>query len=124
MQWTFRDDVPIYLQLIDQMRLKIISGDYPPGYRLPGVRELAAEAGINPNTVQRAMAELERMGLVYSQRTAGRSVTEDTAVIQSARRDIAAAHVRDFMKTMKELGFTPEETVEMLSGKDENNVCT
>ena len=124
MQWTFRDDVPIYLQLIDQMRLKIISGDYPPGYRLPGVRELAADAGINPNTVQRAMTELERMGLVYSQRASGRNVTEDTAVIQSARRELAAAHVRNFLKTMNELGFTAEEAAEMLSGKDENNVCT
>ena len=63
MQWTFRDDAPIYLQLIEQLRLKIVSGEYPPGCRLPGVREPAAEAGINPNTVQRAMAELERMGL-------------------------------------------------------------
>lgn len=119
MTWTFRDDAPIYLQLVEQMRLKIVSGEYPPGYRLAGVRELAAEMGVNPNTVQRAMSELERMGLVYSQRTSGRNVTEDVEILRSARREIAAARVKEFLNTMKGLGFTVEETVEMLSGKDE-----
>lgn len=119
MQWNFRGDTPIYLQLVEQLRMKIVSGEYPPGYRLPGVRELAAEAGLNPNTVQRAMAELERMSLVYSQRTSGRSVTEDTSILSAARREIAEERVGEFLKTMKELGYTVEEAVKMLSGKGE-----
>lgn len=119
MQWNFRDDAPIYLQLTEQLRMKIVSGEYPPGYRLPGVRELAVEAGVNPNTVQRAMGELERMSLVYSQRTSGRSVTEDISILTAARREIAEKRVDEFLKTMKELGYSFEETMKMLSGKGE-----
>lgn len=119
MQWHFRDDAPIYLQLAEQLRMKIVSGEYPPGYRLPGVRELAAEAGVNPNTVQRAMAELERMSLVYSQRTSGRSVTEDISILGAARSEIAEERISEFLKTMKELGYSFEETMNMLSGKGE-----
>ena len=72
MQWSFSNDLPIYSQLIGQIKVGIVSGVFPPGERLPSVRDLATEAGVNPNTMQRALAELERDGLVYSQRTAGR----------------------------------------------------
>ena len=77
MKWQFSNDAPIYSQLIEQIKVGIVSGAFPPGERLPSVRDLATEAGVNPNTMQRALAELERDGLVYSQRTAGRFVTED-----------------------------------------------
>ena len=79
MEWDIRNDQPIYTQLIQQVTLAILSGTFPCGGRLPPVREMAAEAGVNPNTMQRALAELERTGLVYTQRTAGRFVTEDAA---------------------------------------------
>lgn len=115
MQWTFREDVPIYLQLIEQMKLKIVSGEYAPGEKLVPVREFAAEVGVNPNTLQRAMAELERVGLVFSLRTSGRYVTEDTAIIAATRRTLAAARAADYLKAMKKLGFSPEEAAELLS---------
>ena len=78
MKWQFSNSAPIYAQLIEQIKMAIVSGEFPAGERLPSVRELAAETGVNPNTMQRAMTELERDGLVYSQRTAGRFVTENT----------------------------------------------
>ena len=81
MDWTFRGDQPIYAQLMQRIKQGIVSGDLPPGSRLPSVRELATEAGVNPNTMQRALQELEREGMVYSQRTAGRFVTEDEKAI-------------------------------------------
>ena len=82
MNWQFSNDAPIYAQLIGQIRAGIVSGAFSPGERLPSVRDLAMEAGVNPNTMQRALTELERDGLVYSQRTSGRYVTEDqTAII-------------------------------------------
>lgn len=114
MPWEFRGDQPIYAQLMDQLRRRIVSGDLPPGARLPSVRDLAAEAGVNPNTVQRALAEMERLGLVRSQRTAGRFVTEDEAVIQSLRQDLARAQVRTFLAGMAQLGFRREEIMQML----------
>ena len=84
MQWQFSNDAPIYTQLIQQVKVGIVTGAFPPGERLPSVRDLATEAGVNPNTMQRALAELERDGLVYSQRTAGRFVTEDNTMINEA----------------------------------------
>ena len=72
MTWTLDADRPIYAQLVDRIRIQIVSGQYPPGSRLPSVRELAAQASVNPNTMQRAFGELERSGLVVTQRTFGR----------------------------------------------------
>jgi DNA-binding transcriptional regulator YhcF (GntR family) len=77
MNWQFDNDMPIYSQLVGQIKQRIVAGVFPPGERLPSVRDLATDAGVNPNTMQRALQELERNGLVFSQRTAGRFVTED-----------------------------------------------
>ena len=118
MEWLFNNDAPIYIQLAERIRRRIVSGEYAPGDRLPGVRELASEAQINPNTVQRAMLELERMGLVYSQRASGRNVTEDLSVIQLAREVMAAELTDKYLQSMKELGFTVEDTMKLLSGKE------
>ena len=74
MEWRFNGGAPIYTQIVDAVKLAIVSGELPPGARLQGVRELALEAGVNPNTMQRALSELEREGLVYSVRTAGRQI--------------------------------------------------
>ena len=89
MKWYFSDSAPIYAQLIRQIKVGIVTGAFPPGERLPSVRDLATEAGVNPNTMQRAFAELERDGLVYSQRTAGRFVTEDRAMIEQTKKALA-----------------------------------
>ena len=114
MEWQFRADAPIYTQLCEQLTLAIVSGVFGPGERLPAVRELAVDAGVNPNTVQRALGELERGGLVYAQRTAGRFVTEDTARIAQERQKLAEARARDFLAAMRKLGCDRAETVALL----------
>ena len=114
MEWEFRADAPIYTQLCEQLTLAIVSGVFAAGERLPAVRELAVDAGVNPNTVQRALGELERGGLVYAQRTAGRFVTEDTARIAQERQKLAEARARDFLAAMRKLGCDRAETVALL----------
>lgn len=114
MKWQFSADAPIYTQLVAQIQMYIVSGALPPGERLPSVREFAAEAGVNPNTMQRAMAELEREGLVHSQRTAGRFVTEDRARIQQAKRQCAEEQILNFLEKMKQLGYTRDEIMQLM----------
>lgn len=105
MPWQFRDDAPIYTQLIVQIEELLVSGTLSPGQRLPSVRDLAAEAGVNPNTMQRALTELERRGLLYSQRTTGRFVTEDGDMIKSLQERLALAEIQAFLERMEKLGF-------------------
>ena len=124
MQWQFSNDAPIYTQLIQQVKVGIVTGAFPPGERLPSVRDLATEAGVNPNTMQRALAELERDGLVYSQRTAGRFVTEDNTMINAAKRSLAQRHVKTFLEVMLQLGFQKEEIIDLISrelGEEESD---
>ena len=106
MDWMFRQDLPIYTQLMEQLTLAIIAGDYPAGARLPSVRDIALEAGVNPNTVQRALSELEREGLIYSQRTTGRFVTEEIEIIELAKWRIAREKAAEFLAAMEKLGFS------------------
>lgn len=115
MQWQFSNDAPIYTQLIQQVKVGIVTGAFPPGERLPSVRDLATEAGVNPNTMQRALAELERDGLVYSQRTAGRFVTEDNTMINQAKRSLAERHVKTFLEAMLRLGFQKDEIITLIT---------
>ncbi|MBQ9647051.1 MAG: GntR family transcriptional regulator [Oscillospiraceae bacterium] len=114
MEWIFRPDAPIYTQLYEHLTLAIVSGTFPPGGRLPAVRELAVDAGVNPNTVQRALSELERDGLVYSQRTTGRYVTDDAERIEQERRKLAEGRARDFLAAMQKLGYDRVQTVVLL----------
>ena len=113
MIWTFKDDRPIYSQLVDLIKIGIVSSEWQPGSKLPSVRDLAEEAGVNPNTMQRALSDLERDGLVYSKRTSGRYITEDNDMIDSVRKTIAEENINSFLDSMKTLGFTPEETLEV-----------
>ena len=115
MQWQFSNDAPIYTQLIQQVKVGIVTGAFPPGERLPSVRDMATEAGVNPKTMQRARAELERDGLVYSQRTAGRFVTEDNTMINTAKRSLAERHVKTFLEAMLRLGFRKDEIIDLIS---------
>lgn len=105
MQWKINSNTPIYIQLSEHLKRRIIVGGFPPGGRLPSVRELAQEAGVNPNTMQRALAGLEQDGLVYSQRTAGRFVTEDETVIAATKHTLAEALVRQFRRQMESIGY-------------------
>lgn len=114
MKWNLSNDRPIYLQLAEAVFQAIAAGQYPAGSQLPSVRELAAQAGVNPNTMQRALAELEREGLLYSQRTAGRFVTEETERIRGKRKELAMDQVQKFLSAMKDMGYTAEETVELI----------
>lgn len=109
MAWQFRNDIPIYTQLIAQIQQQIVSGALLPGERLPSVRDLAAEAGVNPNTMQRALMEMEREELVYSQRTAGRFVTEDGERIRQLRESLARNRVKEFLEGMYQMGFHLDE---------------
>lgn len=114
MAWEFKDQRPIYIQLIEQIKLKIISGEFKPGQKFPTVRELAEEASVNPNTIQKALAELERKGFLYSQRTSGRFITEDVDMIKSIKLDIAKDQAFNFLKSMNSLGLSTEEIIEFL----------
>lgn len=119
MEWRIRADLPIYAQLIFQIKLAIVSGEYLPGERLASVRELAMDAGVNPNTMQRALQELERDGMVYTQRTSGRFVTEDTKVIESAKKQLAEDQIKDFLEQMGRLGYPKEEILSLLKASIE-----
>ncbi len=114
MPWDLDSDRPIFMQILERIQMDIVSGKYQPGEKLPSVRELAAEAAVNPNTVQRAYAELERTGLVYSQRTSGRFITEDEAMIQELRAETAKEKIQAFLKSMEQLGFDKEKTLAMM----------
>ena len=114
MPWELNEDRPIYAQLIEQIQRRIISGAWQPGERLPSVRDLAAEAAVNPNTMQRALSELERDGLVFSQRTSGRYITQDEGRILEAKHDLARREVETFLAHMAALGFDRAQAVEIL----------
>lgn len=114
MAWELDSGRPIYLQIEERIELDIVSGKYQPGDRLSSVRELAVEAGVNPNTMQKAMAELERSGLVHSERTSGRFITEDVAMIKKAREQLAKKQVQEFIERMKKMGFDGEEMLALL----------
>ncbi len=114
MAWNLTSDRPIYIQLVEKLQLDIITGSYRLGEKLPSVRDLASEAAVNPNTMQKALTELERSGLVYTQRTAGRFVTDDPALIRSIRRDLAASHIRDFIRTMRQFDMSDDEILHLI----------
>ncbi|AOR22791.1 GntR family transcriptional regulator [Clostridium taeniosporum] len=114
MGWEFKDDKPLYLQLIDTLQLRIISGIYKTGDKLPSVRELASEASVNPNTMQKALMELERKNLVFTQRTSGRFITEDIELINKIRDDLAKKQIESFINNMKNIGYTKDEILNIM----------
>ena len=123
MPWNLDSSRPIYLQIIERVQMDIITGRYQPGDKLPSVRDLAQEAAVNPNTMQKALSELERSGLIYSQRTSGRFITEDKELIHQMKKELAAAEVSAFVAHMKQLGITPEEIRQLLAEMSELVTC-
>ena len=105
MTWKFADDVPIYLQIINIVKADIVAGKYHSGDKLPAVRDLAMELGVNPNTVQKAFAELERQGLVQSERTSGRYVSIDEKDIEELRSDISESYIAEMFANLRKLGM-------------------
>lgn len=114
MAWDLNSDRPIYAQIVEIIQMQIVSGYYKPGDKLPSVRELAAIACVNPNTMQKAFSELERSGLIITQRTSGRLVTEDINMIKGIQQDLAKAQIKAFFEKMTELGFEQEEIMALL----------
>ncbi|MEG0179682.1 MAG: GntR family transcriptional regulator [Oscillospiraceae bacterium] len=115
MAWGLNNDRPIYIQLVEMMEREIVSGHYALGAHLPSVRELALDAGVNPNTMQKAFAELEARGLVCTQRTAGRSITQDVEAVANIRKSLAAQETKCFLNNMLKLGFSADETLAVVS---------
>ncbi len=109
MEWDFKNGLPIYSQIIDAMISRIASGIYDPGEKLPSVRELAVDAGVNPNTMQRALAELESMGLLYTERTSGRFVTKDRQILDDLREKLILRYFEDFRRELGGLGMSDED---------------
>ena len=119
MDRSFRSDLPIYTQLVDRIKQDIVSGLLPPGEKLNSVRDLAAESGVNPNTMQRALQELERDGLLYTQRTSGRFVTEDTGVIRRCKELLAKQQIETFLAAMTQLGYDNPDILRLLENEKE-----
>ena len=117
MNWIFDNDRPIYVQLVEQLEMDILSGNYPLGSKLPSVRELADLLKVNPNTMQRAFLELENKGLVFTKRTSGRFVTENKNLIDDLREEYAKKSVEAFKKSMQQLGFSEEEMLDHVKEK-------
>ena len=118
MEWHIAAGRPVYIQLVEQLERAVVTGVYPPGERVPAVRDLAAQAQVNPNTMQRALAEMESRGLLVNQRTAGRTVTSDTALIAKTRQALAASLAQDFLAQAKALGLTREEILALLQQEE------
>ena len=111
MEWKLDDSRPIWMQLEEQLTRRILSGWYEAGEKLPTVRDLAAEAGVNPNTMQKAFTELERSGLVYTQRTNGRYITEDQERISRVREELARECTQSYLSNIRRLGYEREQAL-------------
>lgn len=114
MNWKFAGDRPLYQQIMALIRGAILRGELPPGGKIPSVRDLAAEAQVNPNTMQRAMTELEREGLLVSGGTSGRTITENSEILEQMRdgtlRELAQECAEKFMV----FGITPTQAAQLL----------
>ena len=114
MAWEMRTDRPIYMQIVERLKMRIVSGVYPPGSKIPSVRDLAAEAGVNPNTMQKALGDLERDGMVHTQRTSGKTVTEDEEMIRTVRTGMAEDETRQYLGKLEGLGLDAQDGVKLV----------
>lgn len=117
MVWKLDDSRPIWLQLKEEITEKIITGHYPPGEKLDSVRELASEAGVNPNTMQRALSQLDADGLTETSRTSGRFVTSDLSVVNKVRVELAEEKTEKFLKSMEKIGFNRDDIISIIKGE-------
>ena len=114
MPWELDNDRPIYLQLMESIQRDIIAGVYQPGDKLPSVRDLAVEAAVNPNTMQKALSELERNGLVHSYRTSGRFITEDKTMLRKMKEQQASRQIKEFIEKMRQLGYQDPDILSLI----------
>lgn len=114
MKYIFDNERPIYIQLVEIIRIEIISGKFKKGQKLPSVRELALAMKVNPNTMQKALAELENEKLIYTERTNGKYVTEDEKLIEKTKKQLAQEKVNNYLNSMKDIGISYELAVKYL----------
>lgn len=114
MEYIFDNERPIYVQLVEKLRIEIISGKLKTGDRIPSVRELALTARVNPNTMQKALAELENEGLIYTERTNGKFVTDNDKLIEKIKKELAEEKVNNYINDMKNIGINYEESIKYL----------
>lgn len=119
MAWSFDKHTPVFVQIAERIRADIISGVYPPSSQIPSVRQLALTAAVNPNTVQHALTALEAEGLIYSESTSGRFVTDNLELIHKAKREAAQKLIMEFLRKAQELSITKEELIEMIKEESE-----
>ena len=115
MAWEFHSNNPIYAQVITEIKKQIVAGSLKPGTKIPSVRDLAKEASVNPNTIQRAVSELEREQLVFAQRTASRFVTNDISLIEDKKKEMALDMITEFINSMQAIGYSKEELQKFIS---------
>jgi DNA-binding transcriptional regulator YhcF (GntR family) len=121
MEYVFDNERPIYIQLVDMIRIDIVSGKFQKGQKIPSVRELALIMKVNPNTMQKALAELENEKLIYTERTNGKYVTEDEKLIENVKKELAQEKVNNYLNSMKNIGISYELAIKYLQelgGKD------
>lgn len=121
MEFEFDDDIPIYKQLTEKIKLEIVLGNFKPGDKLPSVRELSAMIRVNPNTIQRSLSELEQVGLVYTKRTSGKFVTENQSIIHHCKSELALKKIDNFIQDMKQLGLEEKEVITLLKERKKHN---
>lgn len=118
MKNDFDPNLPIYIQVMEEIKKEIFSGHYLPGNKISSVRELALEYSVNPNTIQKALSELERTGIIYSKRALGRYVSEDKTLIVSLKKEVSSSKIKEFVLEMEALGFSREEVITMIKELD------
>ncbi|MEG0284011.1 MAG: GntR family transcriptional regulator [Erysipelotrichales bacterium] len=109
MEWKFNNDRPIYLQLVEKLKILIVTGHFQPNQQMPSVRELATETKVNPNTVQKAYLELEHLELIETRRTNGKFVTDDTKIISFMKNDLALNYTSSYIRSMSDLNYSKEQ---------------
>lgn len=116
----FKPSLPIYMQIVDEIKKKLMNSLLEPGAKIASVRELALVYGVNPNTVQRALAQLEQEGILFSERTAGRFISKDEKIIKKMKDKFVSNQIDSFIKEIKELGLDDEEIIEGIKGRLEH----
>ena len=119
MEFTFDNNVPIYIQVLEYMKIYLISGAFKSGEKLPSVRDFAATFKVNPNTMQKALAELESMKLIYTERTNGKYVTKDAKLIEKLKDDYAVTLAKSYFSGMKRIGLGKADSLKYLEGIDD-----
>ena len=119
MDFTFDNNIPIYIQLLEYMKIYLISGTFKCGDKLPSVREFSTTFKVNPNTMQKALSELENMNLIYTERTNGKYVTKDQKLIDKLKDEYAITLAKSYLKGMKRIGLGKADSINYLEGLDD-----